>query len=116
VARPEAVIIDGHPIMDAMGTDLTIRSTDGRSILVEFGPYALDLRDARDLAYALQVAVGAAEAAETVHERHANLMARCVLCRYEAGTQLDRLTNDEDDGRTLDAYDPSSNLDPSARV
>ena len=77
------------------GDPIELRSTDGRTVRVEFGPYTFTPREARDVLYGLGQAAEYADRLPGIHERHVNLLASCPLCVHEAGGQLDRLTYDE---------------------
>lgn len=76
----------------------TLRSTDGRTVRVEVGPYSFTSADAHAFAFALSRVASSAENAADRHERHVDLLASCALCRYEAGSQPDRLTYDDLEG------------------
>jgi Zn finger protein HypA/HybF involved in hydrogenase expression len=75
---------------------ITLRSLNGRDVRVEFGMYTLSPREAFAFAFDLTRAASHAEAADGQHQRHVNLKASCPLCVYEAGSQTDRLEQDED--------------------
>lgn len=72
-----------------------LRSTDGKTVRVEFDSRTLSTEEARDFASELMSAVSFGHSLPSIHDRHVNLQADCALCVYEAGAQTDRLTYDE---------------------
>lgn len=77
------------------GDPIELRSTDGRTVRVEFGPYSFTAAEAHDAATNLIRAAQYADRLPDIDQRHGTLLASCPLCVYEAGGQLDRLTYDE---------------------
>lgn len=73
-----------------------LRSTDGRTVRIEFGQYTFSPAEAREFAAELLESVALAHDLPSQHERHTDLLARCPLCVHEAGHQTDRLTYDDD--------------------
>lgn len=72
-------------------------SPDGRSVRVMVGDLSLSPVEARDFARALLEEASYADGLRDIHERHVDLRASCALCRYEAGSQIDRLIQDKED-------------------
>lgn len=76
---------------------IALRSTDGRTVRVEFEHLTFSVRETEDFARELLDAASIANSLPAIHERHVNLLASCPLCVHEAGSQPDRLTYDEED-------------------
>ena len=74
-----------------MSVPITLRSTDGRNVRVEFAPFSLSPDEAMEFASALMGEAQYARRLPDFHEKHVNLLASCALCRGEAGAQTDRL-------------------------
>lgn len=74
--------------------EISFRSTDGRTVRVEFGMYTFSPDEAFAFGQSMVSASIWAERVRDMHERHVNLKASCPLCVYEAGWQVDRLEYD----------------------
>jgi hypothetical protein len=75
---------------------ITLRSTDGKTVRVEFADRTLSESQAHDFAFELVRAAARASNLPDFHQNHMVLLASCPLCVFEANGQTDRLTYDEE--------------------
>lgn len=75
---------------------IATRSTDGRTVRIEFDSRTLTTEQAHAFAFALGRAATLSENMPERHERHVNLRASCPLCVYEAHGQTDMLISEEE--------------------
>ncbi len=77
---------------------LSLRSTDGKTVRVEFDVFTFSENEAHDFAFQLVDASGRASNFPDWHQNHVNLRASCPLCVYEAEHtgRSDALTYDEE--------------------
>ena len=71
-----------------------LRTTDGRTVRVEMpaGPWTWTPDEAVEIAAEVSRAAARARRLPADHrDRHINLIASCVLCRFEANEEPDRL-------------------------
>jgi hypothetical protein len=86
------------PYIPGTHDEIKLVSHNGRDVRIDFAQYTMSPAEAQSFAYELNTAVTLARRLPDIHAlRHVNLMASCALCRFEAGAQTDRLTNDEEE-------------------